>query len=187
MGRVTQREALLARSKQGLAANVPKLAIHILVAALIWAFGQLTFVSLAQSFFLFDYNLAPVVSAIGLIVLLVVLVRAAFTIRDTVDTMAGVAAVSVSTASTDEESLGNYQKGFGGVLYLVYAVVIFLFLYAFLANIHPALAGIVLVLLAIWSILVLFQVGGVFSRAVEEWSGRTVNRVADRLQVGRQG
>jgi hypothetical protein len=80
-----------------------------------------------QSFFLFDYNLAPVVSAIVLIVLLVVRVRAAFTIRCTAEAMAAVAAVSVSTASTDEESLGNYQKGFRGVLCVVHAVVISLF------------------------------------------------------------
>lgn len=185
------RPALLDESRQKLRAGVPKLAIHILVAVLIWIFGQLIFVPLAQTVSItigdVQYNLAPIVSAIVLIALLIVLVRAAFDLRDTADALAGLAAVSVSKSTTEDIHVQNYQRGFRGVLYVLYAVIIFVFFYAFLSTINPALAGLALVVLVIWAIVVLFQVGGVFSKAVEEWSGRAVERFGSRLTVHESG
>lgn len=181
------RIELLRESRRRLSVSAPKLVIHIAVAALIWVFGQFVFVPLAQTFALFGYELAPIVSAIVIVALLIVLLRAAFALRDTADALAGVAAVSVSKSTTEDIHVQNYQKGFRGILYVVYAVVIFLLFYAFLAAIHPVAAGLVLIALVIWSIIVLFQVGGVFSSAIEEWSGRWVQRVGDRLEAGERG
>lgn len=181
------RMGLMEESRRKLSSSVPKLLIHIAVAALIWVFGQFVFVPLAATFVLFGYDLAPIISAIVVVALLIVLLRAAFDIRDTADALAGIAAVSVSKSTTEDVHIQNYQKGFRGILYVVYGVVIFLFFYSFLATIHPVTAGLVLVVLVIWSIIVLFQVGGVFSRAIEEWSGKTVTRISDRLQVSETG
>ncbi len=181
------RIELLRESRRRLSVSAPKLVIQIAVAALIWVFGQFVFVPLAQTFALFGYELAPIVSAIVIVALLIVLLRAAFALRDTADALAGIAAVGVSKSTTEDIHVQNYQKGFRGILYVVYAVVIYLFFYAFLAAIHPVAAGLVLIALVIWSIIVLFQVGGVFSAAIEEWSGRWVQRVGDRLEAGERG
>lgn len=184
---MTNRETLLDESRRKLAASVPKLAIHIFVAVLIWIFGALVFVPLAESFALFGYDLASIISVIFVVALLIVLLRAAFDIRDTADALAGIVAVGMSRSGSDIGDVRNHQKRFRGILYVVYAVVIFLFFYAFLANIHPVAAGLVLIILVIWPIIVLFQVGGVFSKAFEDWSSRTIRRVGDRIRVAETG
>jgi len=174
-------------SKQRLAASLPSLGSHILVAGLIWLFGGLVFVPLAEGFSLFGFDLAPIVSAIVIVALLVVLVRAALDIRRTADALAGIAAVSASKETTVEANLSNYRTGFRGLFYVLFAVLIYLFFLAFLVAINPAFAGFALVVLVIWSIIVLVRVADGFSRGIEEWSRAVVKRVGDYVETSETG
>lgn len=176
------RAELLDASKKKIRTSLPKLAIHLFIATLIWIFGLVIFVPLAQSFELFGFNLAPIVSFIVVVGLVLVLVRVAFEVRDTADGLAGISAVAASRATTESVHVENYQRGFRGLFYILYAVAIFLFFFAFLAAIHPVLAGVVLIVIVIWAVVELFYIGHGFSKAVEEWSGRAVRRV-ERLVV----
>lgn len=181
------RKELMEESKRQMAASVPRLVVHILVAGLIWLFGELIFVPLARSFQLFGFQLAPIISAIVLVALLVVLVRAALDIRRTADALAGAAAVSVSKESTVEANLKNYRTGFRGLFYVLFAVLIYLFFAAFLTTIHPVAAGVVLVVLVIWSIIVLVRVADGFSRGLEDWSRDVVHKAGERVETTETG
>lgn len=184
---MANRVKLMEDSKLKLRVSLPKLAIHIFIAALIWIFGQLIFVPLAGTFEpLFGFDLGPIISLIIVAALILVLVRVAFELRDTADALAGISAVAASRATTESVHVENYQRGFRGLFYILYAIIIFLFFFTFLATIHPALAGVVLVVIVIWAVVELFYIGSGFSKAVEEWSGRAVNRV-ERLVVHEAG
>ncbi len=188
---MAHRERLLEESRQGLRTSSIKLARHIVVAAVLWLFGLLVFVPLAVSlpppFENAPFTWAQIIQWIVLISLIIVLIRMVYDLRDTADGLAGIAAVSVSKATTEAEHVESYQKGFRGIIYVLYAAIIYLLLIPFLSPVFPPLAGIVLIILVLWAIIVLFRVGGVFSKAVEDWWGRTFERVGSRLTAQEAG
>lgn len=179
---MNNRHEVMDEGKVKLRTSVPKLLIHLFIAGLIWVFGQ-AIVSVAQPIFLFGLSLGPIISAVIVVALVFVLIRVAFELRDTADGLAAIAAVAATRSSSGEVHVENYRGGFRALVYILYGAVIYLFFYGFLVTINPALAGVALLLLVIWAVVLLFQVGTGFSKAIEDWSNRAVERAGDRLHV----
>ncbi len=183
---MVNREQLLAESRRELYDSLPKIAVGIAIAFLIWIFGVLIFVPLARSLgnpFVFGLLfLDSLISFIILIALAIVIVGIIREVIDVTDALAGWAAAAYSREETPDETVRRYQLAFRGIAYVVLAVIAYLFFLPFLAGIFNVLAGIVLVILVIWAIIVLFRVGREFSEEIEQWTARFTQSVESMRQ-----
>ena len=178
---MVDREELLAASRREIYDSVPKIVVGIAVAFLIWLFGVLIFRPLARMLgdpLIFGLiGLGSLISAIILIALLLIFIGIFKEVVDITNALAGYAAAAYSRKETPDEKLERYQRAFRGIAYVLLAVILFLFLLPFIAGIIPVLAGIVLVVLVIWAILVLFRTGRLFSVEIERWAADVTRKI----------
>lgn len=178
----TERQRILSESRREMADSLPKLAIYIGIAILIWLFGALIFVPLSQPFVFFGVELSAIVSAIILIALVLIFIYIFRELVDVADAAAGFATVSAAGTRATQEQVRHYRTAFRAVLYVVLAVILFLFLLPFLNSLSPALAGIVLVVLVIWAVWVLFRGGSALSSIIEDWAAGFTRRVEQKAE-----
>lgn len=149
------------------------LAVSLFVAILIWFFGTYIFLPQAPATGqIFGFATDQVVSAIILVALLIAIVRILTSIRE----VSG--AIADMVAGPDEAGRAGYRRGLKALFYLIFALVAYVLIFAFLGNIYPPLRGVALVVLAIWVGLFLFQIGGTFSR----WVERATQAVAQAVE-----
>ncbi|MFP3946323.1 MAG: hypothetical protein ACLFVI_05410 [Archaeoglobaceae archaeon] len=177
------REEIHRESKQGIKTSVPKIIVNLVVAGLIWLFAVLVFQPLANTLgdpFLFGLiGMTALISGIVLIALVLIFLRIIKEVGDLTYGIAGLTALSFSRGETSESKLERYRSGFRWLGYVVVAVVAYLFFLPIIAGLHPTLAGIILVVLLIWAILMLLRVGGVFSEDIEKKAGEISQRVEE--------
>lgn len=178
---MVNREQLLAESRQEIYDSLPKIAVGVAIAFLIWLFGVLIFVPLAKALgnpFVFGLIfLDSLISAIILVALALIIFGIFREVLDVTDALAGYAAGAYARTEAPDEKVERYRLAFRGIAYVLLAVVAFLFFLPFIAGIFPALAGVVLVVLIIWAILVLFRTGRLFSDEIERRTADFARRV----------
>lgn len=183
------REEIHRESKQEIKTSFPKIIINLVVAALIWLFAVLVFQPLANTLgdpFLFGLiGMTSLISGIVLIALAIIFLRIIKEVGDLAYGIAGLATLSFSRGETSESKLESHRSGFKRLGYVIVAVIAYLFFLPIIAGLHPTLAGIVLIVLLIWAIMMLFRVGGVFSDDIEKKAGELSQRV-DELKEPRE-
>jgi len=183
---MVDREKLLAESRREMYDSLPKIAVGIAIAFLIWLFGVLIFLPLANMLgdpFVFGLiGLGSLISAIILIALVIVIFGIFREVLDITDALAGYAAAAYSRKETSDEKVERYRRAFRGIAYVLLAVIAFLFFLPFIAGIIPVLAGIVLIILVLWAILVLFRTGRLFSGEIERWAAELTQKIESQRQ-----
>ena len=183
---MVNREQLLAESRQEIYDSIPKIAVGVVIAFLIWLFGVLIFLPLATMLgnpFLFGLiGLDSLISGIILVALVIIVLGIFGEVLDVAEAVAGYAAAAYSRGETPDEKVERYRLAFRGIAYVLLAVVAFLFFLPFIAGIFPVLAGIVLVILVLWAIFVLFRTGRLFSGEIERWAAEFARKVESERQ-----
>jgi hypothetical protein len=187
---MVNREQLLTESRYEVYDSLPKIAVGVAIAFLIWLFGVLIFVPLAEALgnpFVFGLiGLSSLISGIILVALALVIVSIIREVLDATDGLAGYAAAAYATDETPDEKVERYRLGFRGIAYVLLAVVAYLFFLPFIAGIFNVLAGIVLIIILIWGILVLFRVGRIFSDEIEKKTADFTRKVEEERQRSRE-
>ncbi|MFP4559329.1 MAG: hypothetical protein ACLFO6_07530 [Archaeoglobaceae archaeon] len=183
------REEIHRESKQEIKTSVPKIIVNLVVAALIWLFAVLVFQPLANTLgdpFLFGLiGMTSIISGIVLIALVIIFLRIIKEVGDLTYGVAGLATLSFKRGEVSENVLEKYRSGFKWIGYVIVGVVAYLFFLPIIAGLHPTLAGIVLVILLIWAIMMLFRAAGMFSEDIEKKAGELSQRV-DELKEPRE-
>jgi len=152
--------------------NIPQIIINLVVAGLIWVFGILVFIPIADMLgnpYLFGLTaLKPIISAIITIALIIVLLRVTKDFGELTDGVADIIAVKLAGSRVNEEKLKRYRRGLRGFAYLIVAIIAYLFFLPVISGITPVLAGIVLIILVLWAVVVLINIGDIFSDEIEE-------------------
>ncbi|WP_292393651.1 hypothetical protein [Methanoculleus sp. UBA303] len=178
---MVNREQLLAESRHEIYDSLPKIAVGLAIAFLIWIFGVLIFLPLAKVLgnpFLFGLiGLDSLISAIILVALVIVVFGIFREVLDVTDALAGYVTGAYSRGETPDEQVERYRLAFRGIAYVLLAVIAFLFFLPFIAGIFPVLAGIILVILVLWAILVLFRTGRLFSGEIERWAAEFSQKI----------
>ncbi len=176
------RDELLVDSKREVMDSFPKILVNLGTAFLIWLFGVLVFLPLARSLkdptVLGLVGLEKVIAAIIIIAIAIILVKILREVRDITDALAGLVALYF-TEETSEEKLSKYRVAFRGLGYVVVVVIAYLFFLPFFAAIFTAFAGIILIVILIWALMVLFRVGGAFSEDIEKKAGELSRKVEE--------
>lgn len=154
---------------------IPRIALDVAAAVLIWLFGRLVFIPIAQGINFFGYPFPKILNFIILVALAVIVLRMLIDVRKAMDGVAGYAAVNIGApydVSIDE--VEHYKIALRGLFYIIIVSLAYLLFVDYLSNIHPALSGIILLAIVIWAIYQIWRVVQAVSseirRYTSEWA-----------------
>jgi len=172
-------EKVSRESREALVGAVPSLTLGVVAAILLWLFGKLIFIPIAQGIEWFGYPLPQILTFIILVGLAIFLVRILVDVRRAVDALAGLAACEIGAPyDVTPEEIGHYKTALRGVLYVVIVSLAFLLFSDYLALIHPALSGVVLIAIVVWAIFEIYRAVKAISDEIRrysaEWAGKAL-------------
>ena len=142
---------------------LPVLVFTVIAAVLIWIFGNLVFMPLAEGITLYGrWPLDKVISLVILVALIAIVLRAMLAltrIADGISTFFAIEMGRIRPKNFDENALRKYQSFLRGIVYTIMIILIFILIQDYLTYIHPALSGIVLLIIVVWAIILLYQGG----------------------------
>jgi len=174
------KKEALSDMKQG----VPTLVFTMIAAVLIWVFGNLAFMPLAEGISIYEWPLDKVISLIILVSLIAIIVKSIMSLTKIVDGISSFLAIEMNRLQKnfDEKSLRRYRSFLRGIVFSIMIILIFILIQDYLTQIHPALSGILLMTIVIWSIFLLYQGGtkisGEITRAITDL-GKDAVKVAE--------
>jgi hypothetical protein len=137
---------------------------NLLSAFLIWLFGILVFIPLASSL---NWQTTVFCTLIFFIAFTLLILRALPGLKKMID------AFSIFPARRYGLKKGlNYKNSvmlFRHLLYIISSVILYLLYFPFLANFHPSISGIVLILVLIWIFFLTLRLLPVVSPKILEW------------------
>ncbi|ADG13126.1 conserved hypothetical protein [Methanocaldococcus infernus ME] len=162
--------------------NAPQIVISLIIAVLIWLFGVWVFIPLADQLgnpTIGLYALKPIISAIIGLALLIVLLRIAKDFGELMDGVADIIASKLIGERATEEKLKRYRYGLRMLAYVIIATVAYLFFLPILLGINVVIAGVVLIILVIWAVLTLINIGYMFVDEIEEASRLAIAKLEE--------
>lgn len=170
MARRNNIEDVYINSARKLRAGLPKSAIFLGAAALIWLFGTNILIPLGENVFIYGTESSKIINLIVIISIFVMIATSFREIRDVADAAAGFVTYFVGNGkrSVEETRLNKLRKTFRNLSYVILAAIVFLMFKPVLDGFHPALSGIVVVLISIWSVVSLYAVVMAMSGEIEE-------------------
>jgi hypothetical protein len=166
-------------SKKDLMSALPSITVGVIAAILLWLFGNLIFIPIAQGIEWFGYPLPQILTFVILIALAVFVLKILVDVRKAVDAMAGLAAVEIG-APTDvtQTEVEHYTTAMRGIFYIIIVSLAFLLFSDYLAIIHPALSGVVLLAIVVWAIFQIWRAVKAISSEIKrystEWAGKAL-------------
>ena len=176
---MSYHEKISKESKATLMGALPSITVGVIAAILLWLFGNLVFIPIAQGIEWFGYPLPQILTFVILIALVAFVLKILVDVRKAVDALAGMAAVEIGTpADVSETEVEHYTTAMRGVFYIVIVSLAFLLFSDYLAMIHPALSGVVLLAIVVWAILQIWRsvkaISAEIKRYSTEWAGKAL-------------
>jgi len=166
-------------SREAIADTLPKIAMDLSAAVLIWLFGRLVFLPIAEGIDFFGYPLPEFLNFVILVSLVVIMLKVIVDVRRFIDGLAGYTAI-VMGADYDvtEEEVTHYKTALGGLFDVIVVSLAYMLLVDYFSGIHPAVAGVTLVALVVWAIFKLWAVvqsiSGEIRRYTAKWSRKAL-------------
>lgn len=172
-------EKVSRESREALVGAIPSITLGVVAAILLWLFGNLIFIPIAQGIEWFGYPLPQILTFIILVGLAIFLVRILVDVRRAVDALAGLAACEIGAPyDVTPVEIGHYKTALRGILYVIIVSLAFLLFSDYLALIHPALSGVVLIAIVVWAIFEIYRAVKAISDEIRrysaEWAGKAL-------------
>ena len=163
-------EDIYIASARKLRTSLPKFVIFMGAAFLIWMIGSLILIPLGAGVNIGSIEAGRVINIIVIGAIIILIVSSFKEIRDVADASAGFVTYYVGSGRTKIPSgrIEKLQKAFRSLAYVILVSLLFIIFKTILDGIHPALAGIVVILIAIWAIIAIITVVMAMSNEVEE-------------------
>lgn len=141
-----------------------KTAHNLLAALLIWLFGNLVFIPLANSL---NWQTRVFCSLIFFIAFTLLVSRALPGLKKLADAFSIFPArkYGLKKGLTYKDSVVFFRH----VLYIIIAVFLYLLYYPFLANFHHSISGIVLILVLVWTFFLSLRIFSIIFPRFLEW------------------
>ena len=148
-------------SSQAIAESGPKVILNVGVAVLAWLFGNLVFIPISTGLFLGQYAVTEIISLIVLVTMAVLVIGAVVQIRRLSNATAGMVAylMGARKGEVTRTELDHYRTAITGIVMVGVAALAFLLFSTNLSIIHPALSGILLIVVVLWAMLTLWRSG----------------------------
>jgi hypothetical protein len=172
--RNTKREA-----RESIAETLPRIVLDVSAAILIWLFGRLVFLPIAEGINFFGYPLPEILNFVILASLVIIVMKVIVDVRKFIDGVASYAAVAIgSDYDVTEEEVSHYKKALGGLFDVIVVSLAYMLFVDYFSGIHPAIAGVTLLALVIWAIFKLWgvvqSISGEIRRYTSKWSRKTL-------------
>ena len=166
-------------SREAVAETLPKIVLDVSAAVLIWLFGKLVFLPIAEGIDFYGYPLPESLSFVILVTLVVIMFKVIIDVRKLIDGLAGYTAIAIgSDYDVTEEEITHYKTALGGLFDVIVVSLAYMLLVDYFSGIHPALAGVTLLALVVWAIFKLWAVvqsiSGEIRRYTAKWSRKTL-------------
>jgi len=175
----TYQEKVSRESKANLMAALPSITVGVIAAILLWLFGNLIFIPISEGIEWFGYPLPQILTFVILVALVVFVLKILVDVRKAVDALAGLAAVEIG-APTDvtQTEVEHYTIAMRGLFYIVIVSLAFLLFSSYLTMIHPALSGVILLAIVVWSIFQIWRAVKAISSEIKrystDWAGKAL-------------
>jgi hypothetical protein len=168
-------------SSQAIAESGPKVILNVGVAVLAWLFGNLVFIPISRGLFLGQYAVTEIISLIVLVTMAVLVIGAVVQIRRLSNAAAGMVAylMGARKGEVTRTELDHYRTAITGIVMVGVAALAFLLFSTNLSIIHPALSGILLIVVVLWAMLTLWRSG----RALAAEIGVAADELAKSLEA----
>ena len=172
-------EKVRKESKESLMSALPSITVGVVAAILLWLFGNLIFMPIAEGIVWFGYPLPQILTFIILVGLAMFVLKILVDVRQAVDALAGLAAVEIG-APTDVTTteVEHYKTAMRGIFYIIIVSLAFLLFSDYLARIHPALSGVALIAIVVWAIFGIWRAVNAVSQEIKrysaEWAGKSL-------------
>jgi len=172
-------EKVRKESREALVGAVPNITLGIIAALLLWLFGNLIFIPIAQGIEWFGYPLTQILTFVIMAGLALFVVRILVDVRRAVEALAGLAACEIGAPyDVTPAEVKHYTTALRGILHVVIVSLAFLLFSDYLALIHPALSGVVLVAIVVWAIFEIYRAVKAVSEEIRrysaEWAGKAL-------------
>lgn len=166
-------------SREALIGALPSITVGVIAAILLWLFGNLIFIPIAEGIEWFGYPLPQILTFVILVALAIFVLRILVDVRKAVDGLAGLAACEIGAPSdVTPTEVDHYKTALRGILYIIIVSLAFLLFSDYLARIHPALSGVVLLAIVVWAILQIWRAVKAISEEIRrysaEWAGKAL-------------
>ena len=175
---MTEEEVRI-ESKREIYDSLPKLAVYVSIAILIYLFAILVFIPLGHGFDIAGVSTATAISVIAIIAILILLWRSSREIKDLCDAIGGLIAVNVGREGASDDEVAHYRKAVKGIVYVFAVIIAFLFIGSLLTEISGGFAGILLIVIFLWAVCTLYSAGMAISAEIES----AANEVAQKLEM----
>jgi hypothetical protein len=158
-------------SKETLIGALPSITIGVIAAILLWLFGNLIFIPIAEGIEWFGYPLPQILTFVILIALVAFVLKILVDVRKAVDALAGLTAVEIG-APTDvsQKEVEHYKTAMRGIFHIIIVSLAFLLFSNYLTLIHPALSGVVLLAIVVWAIFQIWRAVKAISSEIKRYS-----------------
>jgi len=176
---IKYNEKVSKESKAALMGALPSITVGVIAAILLWLFGNLVFIPIAQGIEWFGYPLPQILTFVILIALVAFVLKILVDVRKAVDALAGMAAVEIGTPTdVSQTEVEHYTTAMRGVFYIIIISLAFLLFADYLTMIHPALSGVVLLAIVVWAIFQIWRsvkaISAEIKRYSTEWAGKAL-------------
>ena len=166
-------------SREALVGAVPSITVGVVAAILLWLFGHLIFIPISEGIEWYGYPLTQILTFIILVGLAIFVTRILVDVRRAVDALAGLAACEIGAPyDVTPTEVGHYKTALRGILYVIIVSLAFLLFSDYLARIHPALSGVVLIAIVVWGIFEIWRAVKAVSEEIRrysaEWAGKAL-------------
>ncbi len=167
------------QSKAALVGAVPAITVGVIAAILLWLFGNLIFMPIAEGIHWFGYPLTQILTFIIMAGLAFFVVKILADTRRAVDALAALVACEIGAPyDVTQKEVGHYKTALRGILYVIIVSLAFLLFADYLTRIHPALSGVVLIAIVGWSIFQIWRTVKAISEEIRrysaEWAGKAL-------------
>ncbi len=160
--------------------SLPTIILDVAAAVLIWLFGRLVFLPIAEGVDVFGYPLPEILNLIILVALMMIVLKILVDVRTFITGLTGWIAEKIGTSYdvTDNE-LNNIKKALVGLIEVVAIAFAYMLLTDYMAGIHPALSGVVLISFVVWAIFKLWGAVQAISAEIRRYATAISRKVLD--------
>ena len=136
----------------------------LLVALLIWLFGVLVFIPIANSI----NRMTGLFCSLVIFVAFTILIYKSFPgFKKTIDAFSALLAKKY--VKRLKIKLEESMILFKNAAYIVFTLILYCFYLPLLSNLHPAVSGIVLILILLWILFLVLKILSIFSPKILDW------------------
>lgn len=169
--------------KDKLVSSIPRIMKNLIIAVLIWLFGILVFIPLGSGITIaYGISVERVISLIIFVALVFIFLDIVKYVLLITDSLASFALIYFFQGNIDPLKEKEYVRGFKKFAYVLVALVAYMFLLPFLTGIFKAFAGLALVGLLIWTILIFYQIGHIFSDKIEDYAEKASRKAFEKIE-----